>query len=94
MYASPLLSLSGAVQADGPDAGVAAHYGNPVAEQRRLQSGAGWVDLSHLDVVRVAGADRLTYLHALATQAFDRLAPGKATEALILSPQGHIEHAF
>ncbi|MGI8614495.1 MAG: YgfZ/GcvT domain-containing protein, partial [Nocardioidaceae bacterium] len=42
----------------------------------------------------VAGADRLTYLHALATQAFDRLAPGKATEALILSPQGHIEHAF
>ena len=29
---SPLMSLPGAVVADGVDAGVAAHYGNPLGE--------------------------------------------------------------
>ena len=33
---SPLLDLEGAVEADPPDAGVAAHYGSIAAEQRRL----------------------------------------------------------
>src|SRR6185437_2747516 len=33
-YRSPLLGLPGAVAADAPDQGVAAHYGNPHAEQR------------------------------------------------------------
>jgi folate-binding protein YgfZ len=93
-YSSPLLQLPDAVDADAPDTGVASHYGNPVAEQRRLEAGTGWVDLSHRDVVRIAGPDRLTYLHAMTTQFFEGLAPGVPTEALLLSPQGHVEHAF
>nr|CAA9309636.1 MAG: tRNA-modifying protein YgfZ [uncultured Nocardioidaceae bacterium] len=93
-YTSPLLQLSGAVEADAPDGGIASHYGNPVAEQRRLEAGTGWVDLSHRDVVRIAGPDRLAYLHAMTTQHFEALAPGVGTDALLLSPQGHIEHAF
>ncbi|MGH3305013.1 MAG: folate-binding protein, partial [Streptosporangiaceae bacterium] len=36
---SPLLATPGAVPADGPDAGVAAHYGDPYAEQRALVHG-------------------------------------------------------
>ena len=93
-YTSPLLHLSGAVEADAPDVGVASHYGNPVAEQRRLEAGTGWVDLSHRDVVHIAGPDRLAYLHAMTTQFFEGLSAGVSTDALVLSPQGHVEHAF
>ena len=42
---SPLLALPGAVVADGPDAGVAAHYGKPLMEQRALAAGDAIVDL-------------------------------------------------
>jgi len=91
---SPLLGLPGAVAGDGVDGGVAAHYGSFNAEQRALASCDGFVDLSHRDVVRISGPDRLTWLHSLTTQYFDGLPEGRWTEALILSPQGHVEHAF
>ncbi|HET7735980.1 MAG TPA: folate-binding protein [Nocardioidaceae bacterium] len=93
-YRSPLLDLPGAVAGDGVDAGVAAHYGSFNGEQRRLEAGDGFVDLSHRDVLRVTGPDRLTYLHSITSQYFEGLAPGVPTWALILSPQGHVEHAF
>ena len=93
-YRSPLLDLPGAVEAPAPDTGVAAHYGSLYAEQRRLAAGEGFVDLSHRGVVRVSGPDRLSWLHSLTTQAFEGLPPGVATTALVLSPQGHVEHAM
>jgi tRNA-modifying protein YgfZ len=89
---SPLLSLPGAVPADPPDEDVAAHYGDPFREQRRFVEGSGAVDLSHRPVVRVAGPDRLAWLHSLTSQHVETLPPGAATEALILSPNGHVEH--
>jgi folate-binding protein YgfZ len=89
---SPLLARPGAVPAQGPDAGVAAHYGDPFAEQRALVRAAGLVDRSNRGVVRITGADRLSWLHSLTTQDTEHLAPGAATQALVLSPQGHIEH--
>jgi tRNA-modifying protein YgfZ len=89
---SPLLSEPGAVSATGPDAGVAAHYGDPFAEQRAMATGWGLVDQSHRGVLRITGADRLSWLHSLTTQHLERLAPGAAAEALVLSPQGHVEH--
>jgi folate-binding protein YgfZ len=91
---SPLLDLPGAVAANGVDAPVAAHYGSFNTEQRALVAGDGFVDLSHRDVVRISGPDRLTWLHSLTTQHLEHLAPGVATGVLILSPQGHVEHAF
>ena len=91
---SPLLDLPGAVRADGIDRDVAAHYGSFNGEQRTLESGQGFVDLSHRDVVRVSGPDRLTWLHSLTSQYLEGLAPKVWTGALILSPQGHVEHAF
>ena len=94
MSASPLLTLSGAVEADGVDAGVAAHYGSLYGEQRVLAAGRGFVDLSHRDVVEIAGPDRLTWLHSLTTQHLLEPTPGEWTWALVLSPQGHVEHAF
>ncbi|WP_407550674.1 glycine cleavage T C-terminal barrel domain-containing protein [Streptomyces sp. Pv4-95] len=92
--ASPLLSLPGAVPAEAPDEGVAAHYGDLFREQRALADGSGFVDLSHRGVVTVTGAERLPWLHLLITQHVTDLAPGHATEALILSAHGHIEHAL
>jgi folate-binding protein YgfZ len=91
---SALLGLSGAVAGDGIDAAVAAHYGSFNGEQRALEAYDAFVDLSHRDVVRVSGPDRLTWLHSLTTQYFEDLPEGRWTEALILSPQGHVEHAF
>jgi hypothetical protein len=88
---SELLGLAGAVEADAPDTGVAAHYGAWVHEQRRLVEGTGFVDLSHRDVLALTGPDRLTLLHALTSQDFESLPAGQAVDALVLSPQGHIE---
>ncbi|WP_408898156.1 YgfZ/GcvT domain-containing protein [Nocardioides sp. R1-1] len=91
---SPLLALPGAVAGDGIDAGVAAHYGSLFGEQRALAAGEGFVDLSHRDVLRVSGPDRLGWLHSITTQYFEGLEPGRWVSALVLSPQGHVEHAF
>ncbi len=89
---SPLLSRPGAVAADAPDVGVAAHYGDPYAEQRALSAGSALVDLSHRPVLRVAGPDRLSWLHSLLSQHVASLAPGVWAQALVLSPQGRVEH--
>jgi folate-binding protein YgfZ len=90
--ASPLLSRNGAVPGDGVDGGVAAHYGDPLREQRLAAAGQGVTDRSHREVVRIDGADRLSWLHSLTTQHLTDLAPGTPTEALVLSPHGHVEH--
>jgi tRNA-modifying protein YgfZ len=89
---SPLLAEPGAVPAQGPDAGVADHYGDPYAEQRGITASFGVVDVSHRGVIRIAGPDRLSWLHSLTTQHLDQLAPGGSAETLILDPQGHVEH--
>ncbi len=90
---SSLLSRHGAVAATGPDAGVAWHYGDPVAEARALERGGGMVDQSHLGIVTITGPDRLSWLHSITSQQLDSLAPRTSTETLVLSPHGHIEHA-
>ncbi|WP_078849911.1 YgfZ/GcvT domain-containing protein [Streptomyces sp. NRRL F-5126] len=92
--ASPLLSLPGAVAGEAPDEGVAAHYGDLFREQRALADGSGMVDLSHRGVVTVTGGDRLAWLHLLLTQHVSELPAGQATEALVLSAHGHVEHAL
>ena len=90
--ASELLTLPGAVEASWPDEGVAAHYGDPMREQRAADESAALVDRSNRGVLRITGPDRLTWLHSLTTQHLDKLAAGTATQALVLSPNGHIEH--
>ena len=90
---SPLLAhVVDAVPADGVDAGVALHYGDPLGEQRRAAARAGVVDRSHRGVLRVAGEDRLGWLHSLTTQHVEALPPGRGAMSLVLSPHGHVEH--
>jgi folate-binding protein YgfZ len=52
------------------------------------------VDRPDLATVVLAGADVLTYLHAVSTQHTADLRPGDAAQALLLSPKGKIEFAF
>jgi folate-binding protein YgfZ len=80
-----------AVAATGRDAGVPWHYGDPLREQRVLATGAGVIDRSNRDVLAVPGADRLGWLHSICSQHVSSLGDGDATEALVLSPHGHVE---
>jgi tRNA-modifying protein YgfZ len=89
---SGLLARPGAVEAGWPDQGVAAHYGDPMREQRALEGSAGLVDRSNRGVLTITGPDRLTWLHSLTTQHLERLAAGLGAQALILSPTGHVQH--
>ncbi len=41
----------------------------------------------------VTGPDRLSWLHSITSQDLTDLAPRTSTELLVLSPQGHVEHA-
>jgi folate-binding protein YgfZ len=80
-----------AVPATGRDAGVPWHFGDPLREQRVLSTGAGVVDRSNRDVLVVPGPDRLGWLHSICSQHLSSLRDGDATEALVLSPHGHVE---
>ena len=87
-----MLDLAGAVEAEWPDEGVAAHYGDPTREQRVMSEQPTLVDRSNRGVVKVTGPDRLSWLHSLTSQHLERLSPGSTQQALVLSPQGHLEH--
>src|ERR1700733_7461186 len=87
-----MMMINGAVEAEWPDEGIASHYGDPMREQRAMTEGRVLVDRSNRGVVKVTGRDRLSWLHSLTSQDLERLAPGSTREALILSPQGHLEH--
>jgi tRNA-modifying protein YgfZ len=50
------------------------------------------VDRSQRGVLTVSGPDRLSWLHSLTSQHLTALTPGSWTEALVLSPHGHVEH--
>lgn len=79
---------------EGPDKGAIWHFGQPAQEQRALESGTAWVDLSHLSIIAVTGEDRIKWLHDLTTQFLTDLQPGDWRSALILDPQGHVEFQF
>jgi tRNA-modifying protein YgfZ len=80
---------------ESADAGVAAHYGDPMREQRILDTAVGLVDRSNRDVLAVPGDERASWLHTITTQHLTGLRSGQASELLVLSPHGHVEqHAF
>ena len=92
-YSSVLLRRHGAVNSGGQDAGVAAHYSDPVHEQRALARGRAVVDQSQRGVVTVSGPDRLSWLTTLSSQVLTGLQPGQSAETLFLSVQGRVEFA-
>jgi tRNA-modifying protein YgfZ len=92
-----MINVAGAVAVEAldpasRDAGVAAHYGDPMREQRALETAVGLVDRSNRGVVAVPGAERASWLHSITTQYLTDLGAGTGTELLVLSPNGHVEH--
>ncbi|MFC7547284.1 YgfZ/GcvT domain-containing protein [Plantactinospora sp. GCM10030261] len=70
---------------------VAAHYGDPMREQRQAATDVGLVDRSHRGVVALTGEERIGWLHTVTSQHVAALAAGQGTELLVLSPHGHVE---
>ena len=71
---------------------MADQFGNLLLEQRKLISGEAYVHRTDQKVISVSGEDAKSWLHSLLTQDILNLNPGDSTEALLLTPQGHIEH--
>ncbi len=86
--------MSAVLVENGVDKGAVWHFGDPVKEQRALEAGKAWANLSHLSVIAVSGEDRLKWLHDLTTQFLSDLGVGIWKSAMILDPQGHIEYQF
>lgn len=89
------MTIGAFVEAPGAvlgETGVPLHLGNPIAEGRTLDAGA-WVLLPR-EVLRLTGADRLTWLDSITTQSIAQLPASVSTETLVLSPEGRVEHAM
>jgi folate-binding protein YgfZ len=78
----------------GPDKGAVWHFGEPVKEQRALEAGTAWADLSHHNIIGVSGVDRLKWVHDLTTQFVSDLQPGVWMANMILDAKGHVEFQF
>lgn len=70
---------------------MTSHFGNPLLEQRKLLEGQAYVHRTDEAVLRVFGPDAKAWLHSLLSQDILNLGEGDSTEALLLTPQGHIE---
>jgi folate-binding protein YgfZ len=73
-------------------AAVAAHFGNPIGEQRLLERGRAIVEVP-AGVVTVTGPDRLSWLNSMTSQLLLGLPAGTSTETLVLDASGRVEHA-
>jgi folate-binding protein YgfZ len=74
------------------DQGIAWHFGSPFEEQKALSAGLGAVDLSNKVVIRLTGADRLSWLDSISSHSVAKLISEQSATTLILSPHGHVEH--
>lgn len=95
---SPLVGqVPGASTDDGTVSGgsTARHYGRPLVEQTVVdEGGTGVIDGWDHTALTVAGPDAATWLNGFISQKVDAMSVGSATDALILDPQGRVEHAF
>jgi tRNA-modifying protein YgfZ len=78
--------------ADPPDEALAAHYGDPLREQREMIAAGAIVDRGNRSVLTITGPDRLSWLHDITSQHLANLPAMSGAEALVLSPHGHVEH--
>ena len=59
---------------------------------RHERAADAWSTGPTAGVIKITGPDRLSWLHSLTSQHLERLSPGSTQQALVLSPQGHLEH--
>lgn len=75
---------------DVPGGRAPAHHGDPAAEFEAARGAAGLVDRCHLGRLRIAGAQRLSYLQRITAQNFDGLVPPRGVRAALLERRGKI----
>lgn len=75
----------------GPDVGAIWHYGDPLGEQRAIETDAVVVDRSHRAVITLTGKDRQAWLHSISTQHVSELPEGASTQNLSLDGQGRVQ---
>lgn len=77
-------------------AATAWHYGDPLAEQARVDNGlrVGLGDFWDQACIAVRGEERHTWLNSLISQKVNAITPGTQTYGLVLDAQGHVEHFF
>ncbi len=87
---------SGAVGApeQSPDAGVAWHFGDPLAEQRSAERSCVVIDRSHRGIIEISGAERLSWLHTISSQFVSNLPDRTSAENLSLDLNGRVEDHF
>jgi aminomethyltransferase len=62
------------------------HYGSQIEEHRRVRSGAGMFDVSHMAVNDIEGADAIPYLRRLLANSVDKLdSRGRAIYSCLLN---------
>ena len=83
--------MSAVVIDSGIDTGAVLHYGDPLREARNLNDGQALTHLASTAVFTVTGSTRLQWLHLFLSQACDNAVVGESIDALILTPNGHIE---
>ncbi len=67
---------------------IVEHYGSPAAEYAAWRSGAALFDLSHRQVLRAVGSDRVPFLQGMLTNDVQSLAVGEQTYAALLTTKG------
>jgi len=82
---------AGVAQADDLGVAVAAHFGDPQAEERAFTDGAALVDRCARGAVLVDGPDALKFLQSLLSQDIEPLADGQGVHTLLLQPQGKLD---
>lgn len=66
------------------------HYGATQSEYQAVRQGAGLTDLSHLGWVRVTGADRQRFLHAMVSNDTESLEYGRGCYTTFLTNKGRV----
>jgi len=80
----------GAVMTEIEGVAIAAHFGDPAAEYRRLGQGAAIVDLSLDGVMRVDGGDRCDFLQGMMSNDIKARVAGQGCRAFVLTDQGKV----
>ncbi len=93
-FRSPLHEIEstrGAAFADCHGWEVAEHFGDPAGEYCAIRGATGALDLCSLGKLRIAGRDRVRYLHNMVSNDIRNLKPGTGCYATLLTHQGRME---
>jgi len=78
----------GAVFGEWKEREIVEHYGSPAAEYAAWRSSSALFDLSHRQLLRVVGKDRVSFLQGMLTNDVQNIGVGEQTYAALLTTKG------